>query len=140
MMSAAGILKLIETVSPDDDMGLDAIDIRVFCYLAKYTLDTLNHEYGEFTVKEREGHFSIDDSCSDEKIHYSRSRDALKAIRPEGWSFSISKAIDRESFRSDANRLIANNDIASLVFIGRTEELAELHAIIQAIEYERTQK
>jgi hypothetical protein len=69
----------------------------------------------------------------------SRSRDALKAIRPKGWLVMSLRTFKgggwfcalkwpEESHESHWHSCIAK---------GGTEELAELHAIIQAIAYER---
>lgn len=68
------------------------------------------------------------------------SRDALKAMRPEGWhifiyhftiGFKAELSRDRASMKP-----ILTKQIKHLP----TEELAELHAIIQAREYERLEK
>lgn len=96
------ILKMIETVSPDDTEKLDEIDARVWVCL---------HLQGDFNISINGGiiyyrHNSWPEDARTILQHpfqnpeYTRSRDALKAIRPEG--------------------------------------LAELHAILQAIEFERT--
>jgi hypothetical protein len=115
MTEAETILKMIETVDPADAAKLDEIDARVFDFA---------HGQGMAQTAVNVG-----------KTHgipsgipqYSRSRDALKAIRPEGWRFICwPKHCDALGPRAEllADRL-------------PTEELAELHAIIQAIEYER---
>src|SRR5262249_23630579 len=70
------------------------------------------------------------------EIKYTRSRDALKAIRPEGWFIGNMREYASREFmcglyqRSSAEMEIVSGDLP-------TEELAELHAIVQAIEYER---
>ncbi len=67
---------------------------------------------------------------------YTRSRDALKAIRPEGWSVfthTTSTGSMATMERLSPQKLVTMRNLPA-------EELAELHAIIQAIEYERTKK
>lgn len=56
------ILKMIETVDPDDSVKLDEIDLAVYKYI------------GEL-------HMMLP------KV--TRSRDALKAIRPDGWDCRV---------------------------------------------------
>jgi hypothetical protein len=106
--------------------------------LNHYTLDTLDHEYGEFTVKERDGHFDIDDRYSDEKIRYSISRDALKAIRPKRWTFDIYWHEDGVECLAAIGAAYNRNSPLIVAKRFPAEQLAELHAIIQAIEYERS--
>ncbi len=131
-MTAQKILKMIESVKPADSVVLDEINVRVFCYLHGYTLETFDpYENGEFTVKERKGHFDIDDTCSDEKMNYTRSRDALKAIRPKGWKRIIIQGFPCSGWSVEIYDGAGTPNLP-------TEELAELHAIIQAIEYERS--
>lgn len=67
---------------------------------------------------------------------YTRSRDALKSIRPEGWGFSISHLNAVVAYRINDT---GGFDYALQTQKLPTEELAELHAIIQAIEWERSQ-
>lgn len=133
------ILQLIETVDPSDTAALDEIDARVWCYIT----ETLFHDFdGEKfvtmtgTLREewtwREWN---DDGAWEDNRRYTRSRDALKAIRPERWHF------DMIGWVSDY-RYIARKSAVELEcprFIS-TEELAELHAIIQAIAFERGQE
>lgn len=64
---------------------------------------------------------------------YTRSRDALKAIRPDGWRFEFKWVSSGTIFYYSAQR--KNKTFISAAM--PTEELAELHAIIQAIERER---
>lgn len=71
---------------------------------------------------------------------YTCSRDALKRIRPEGWDWLIDfhygtpfVRMGKKFPKDHANAEVLTPALAS-------EELAELHAIIQALEYERTSK
>jgi len=107
------ILKLIENVDPGDTNTLDKIDALTFVY-TRQNESAVTHP------------------------QYTRSRDALKAIRPGGWWFDMEVTIiGKEWVYScglpnfiDTDSLVESKPLP-------TEELAELHAIIQAIEYER---
>lgn len=136
-------LRMIEEVDPSDTAKLDEIDVRVWCWLNKYTLENFDTEYAEFTVKEREGYFSYEvDPCQD-WVSYTRSRDALKAIRPEGWFWYASTYDKIRSFALHKGIINSETKEFEPHFLGKlysTEELAELHAIIQAIAYEGNQK
>ena len=61
---------------------------------------------------------------------YTRSRDALKAVRPDGVVIQV--RYYPEGFQGDA---VGSKGQSPRL---PTEELAELHAIVQAIEWERT--
>lgn len=138
-MTAADILKLIETVDPSDTAKLDEIDARVWCYLNGHWFVGKMRKAAEdktsFTyIKKGTDATHWNTVSKTENLycakHYTRSRDALKAIRPEGWTFEIIKH-SNEMFSARYGDIINSNTQP-------TEELAELHAIIQAIEYERT--
>lgn len=138
-MTAQEILKLIETVSPDDAAKLDEIDEEVYFYVEQPKNE---HQMRQGIV------------WQPFPKKYTRSRDELKRIRPEGWEFQadIRFACDVKPsgvlYRFWAmlpdwlrwnpmdNRWIHSIESPKL----ETEELAELHAIIQAIEYERGNK
>ena len=110
MTEAEKIFNMIENVDPTDSATLDEIDFRVDKYLGGVP----NY------IKARQ---------------YTRSRDALKAVRPEGWWFhGMSRYFDEPHIYvaepKDDDSLILSPSLP-------TEELAELHAIVQAIAYER---
>lgn len=130
------VLSLIEKVQSNDQIDLlNEIDARVDCIIKNR--EYIHHEIGKF------GLLSYKYKCDEPppKTHlgtawcvgsplYSRSRDALKVIRSSEWHYSLisdgtNKAIyffNGECFTSPHSRL-------------PTEELAELHAIIQVMEY-----
>lgn len=120
MTEAQKILKLIETVDPADTEKLDEIDDDVFWFLTNITGQTAN------------------------PMQYTRSRDALKAIRPKGGLpiiiGDVTGSWKTEFIIPDHDDYIDNcyQQFASPLL--PTEELAELHAILQAVEYERTTK
>lgn len=142
---AAEILKLIENVDPSNSKMMDEIDLAVAKYLIsdhgainniikgnyiRTSYKQINHDHGWSEVERNE--YST--------RQYTRSRDALKAIRTKGkisWMHfnqypEGSKAL-AEIFHDQGNNPIQSPWLP-------TEELAELHAIIQSIEYERTQQ
>jgi hypothetical protein len=123
MTEAEAILKIIETVDPADTAKLDEIDARVQKFLINDPRYVLKDVAGQWIIHEP-GKFNFKNKAT----IYTRSRDALKAIRPEGWAFYINSRGVCQAYSSD-------NVIRVLPL--PTEELAELHAIIQAIEYER---
>ena len=131
-MTAQSILSLIETVEPRDTAKLDEIDMAAFRYVTGYTG---GFEGGDERVRQR---WYARCAEMDPVIgpdwrpipQYTRSRDALKAIRPEGWEIRIFVRPDGKH-----NECFAGQDIMSK--FQPTEELAELHAVLQAIEHER---
>ncbi len=145
MREAATIMKMIENVSSDDTEKLDEIDARVWCYMKGYILNPVPQFQGS---DDRPGrikvYFTDGNKCgvsqSVPHMIYTRSRDALKAIRPTGWELVILTEINRCDIfipngdgTADMDKIISGKKC-------ETEELAELHAVIQAIEYERKQK
>lgn len=139
MTPAQEILRLIETVDPADTAKMDEIDARVRCFIEnwrfismiapeidilgthiQFSYGSLLPEYPNFKHSQR-------------TIKYTRSRDALKAVRPEGWVFEI------KQYPKDCRCSLSMGEYMKRVCSSaQTEELAEIHAIIQAIEYERT--
>lgn len=132
-MTATEILRLIENVDPSDTAKLDEIDARVWCYIEElqYVGTSKRGPVPMFLYNYDKEEFAA--SFNGKK--YTRSRDALKAIRPEGWDYACSYTSGRwaELWKQDNLwRCVANNL--------PNDELAELHCVIQAIEYERNQK
>jgi hypothetical protein len=140
------ILKMIETVDPPDTAKPDEIDALVWYWLRGATFVRVTDD-GTVAFCEMGLRGSVINEA--DFPNYSRSRDALKAIRPEGWMFRVSRAgifhgpeqkfafhkwgpwecvADTAHFTITQYQLVAE---------APTEELAELHAIIQAIAYER---
>lgn len=125
-MSAAELLRLIETVDPSDTAKLNEIDYRFFCWLQEIP----------FTESVASGH------KRDLINRYTRSRDALKAIRPKGSSYECNAVMGGKFWASIYFQyaMADTGDYDSTVFESfhmPTEELAELHAILQAIAWER---
>lgn len=124
MITAQKILKMIENVSLNDTAKMDEIDDLVHEYM---TGVFPNRDYNR--VKK-----------------YTRSRDALKAIRPDVWVLTTSyiTGYDHSKINGYHATMRKNGDslqalhYSDSLYAHETEELAELHAIIQAIDYERT--
>lgn len=123
---AKKILELIEAVDINNTAALDEIDARVSVYITNAVTNWQN-------------------SLGRAK-QYTRSRDALKSIRPESMEvYSINNKYYKDklekgwcvsySVRKDLTTTLQqfNHDP-----VAPTEELAELSAIIQAIAYERS--
>lgn len=111
------ILELIEAVDPSDRAALDEIDAKVQWYIG------------------------ITQEPIVLPISYTRSRDALKAIRPEGWEFDVCNVFGCKDGSYEYTVYNGKHSIESpSPPLGRrfkTEELAELHAIIKAIAHDR---
>lgn len=129
------ILKLIEEVDPADTAKLDEIDARVWCWLRK------DEEFKQFEgswIRCQSGMKYLKPFGS---AKYTRSRDQIKAIRPEGWAFDMGGFSGGEAFY-EIHKIDENGNPKHTIFtpVMGVEELAELHAIIQAEAYERSQK
>ena len=132
-MSAETILKMIETVDPSDTDTLTKIDAMVLLYV-KPEETPLNYYIGQ-KEQDPEGK-AIAHMCHfKDRPKFTRSRDALKAIRPKGWFGSIRIYTKESVCNFVKHEPFGVADSPHLP----TEELAELHAIISAIAYERTQ-
>ena len=131
------ILDMIEGVDPKDTCTLDEIDARSWCWLEEYIFKNgVSRPYGKLDfnelVKTDKGYYWTNGRNKKWAKKYTTSRDALKAIRPEGWEIAIHEHcygaftvfLDNEQFRTPTSE-------------GATEELAELHAIISAIQGEK---
>ena len=129
MSEAKRILEMIEGVSPDDVGTLDEIDARVWCWITKHQKCPHRVAVNNARVKK-----------------YTRSRDALKSIRPDGWNVQISygRSVHLKHKTTALVSMISHKDGHEVTSPNKTdtalptEELAELHAIIQAIEWERS--
>ena len=147
MTEAKKILSLIESLTPYTEKEiyrdkldiLDEIDARVVCYVNTTYEQTFvglikrTHRYGDGFE------FTTDGQLRDHNltIRYTRSRDALKSIRPEGcWRMHIEVTPNGESV-CELEREEDDGKDFKIISIQATEELTELHAIIQAIEWER---
>ena len=163
MTEAQKLLEMIEAVDPTDKATMDEIDARVWCWLNGKVLCGAGRfdefkglkptSWGENTIV----HFAIETVKSSKKQSckkYSRSRDALKAIRPDGYKVQISihewgsYFKDYPRYKNESDWLLTPNystddacpyNNLSPIRSPRlpTECLAELHAIIQSISWER---
>lgn len=150
MTPAQEILRLIAALGSTDmnaaevQPRLDEIDARVWCWLERATFLEVVYlpELSFFKFAHPEG----PDTLRLSDCRYTRSRDALKAIRPAGWWFYANDRLSAkgqegfEQFCAIDTRLPFKQGIQEKID-GQycpTEELAELHAIIQAVEYDRS--
>ncbi len=109
MIDAATLLAMVESVNPTDSAALDALDCQVGNFLEQPL-----------------------------PLRYTRSRDALKSIRPEG----LLVRIENWPIFSSVRGYFIHETGQCTRFdsgCGPTEELSELHVIIQAIEFRRRQ-
>ena len=129
-MNAKEILKLIENVDPKDNDALDEIDAKTDAFVKKLLFEQMAPDWWDERTPAywSPGTTALHERCYARK--YTRSRDALKAIRPERRNtFKITYHIDG-GYTCFCNRLFKYPILP-------TEELAELHAIIQAVAYEQ---
>jgi len=125
---------MIEGVDPSDTDTMDELDRKVVYFLGGRI--ELKHYGNSFKVLEE----TFGSGIFNPVRKYTRSRDALKAIRPDGYMFYIDN-FDPELtwFQCSGWCKEIKYETISTPSLP-TEELAELHAIIQAIEYERETK
>jgi hypothetical protein len=123
------LLTAISSAKVDDERGLDEIDALVHSFL-------VNREFKQIG----DGRCYYHDkgyTNSDHVSAYSRSRDALKGIRPKGWYFNgvrfnvfgasaVFHKLDEKMLRTE----VFSSGLPS-------EELAELYCIIAAIQHDR---
>lgn len=129
------ILKMIKEVDPNDTAKLDEIDARVTIFLHPHR-DYMKHGIWNKKLWVWAYNF-IQDFPYREVKPYTRSRDALKAIRPEGWKFLCGQSMQDGQNFCVCQKIGDESHIDNENSILPTEELAELHAIIQSIAYER---
>ncbi len=144
MSDAQTILAMIEQVDPADIAKLDEIDARVWCFIAG------RNPEGEAWAGNEQIPYWKYVLWRDEHREYSRSRDALRSIRPAGFQFIDQKAnnqkwaycelIDKDGFTFKSPDYKTDDDGLSIPVYLPTEEVAELHVIIQALAYERGQR
>lgn len=142
-MTAQEILNLIKTVDPADIAKMDEIDARVWCYLNHDTHEFLGR--GKFEYSYADPNQDAESGIYNTRAEkYTRSRDVLKTIRPSGWYVggiyddAATGQYDNGYYFILRNKLKTGETARHQMAYGMpTEELAELHAIIQAIEYER---
>lgn len=134
---AKKILALIETVDPADTAKLDEIDAQFICW--RDGAEYIGNDGHQFFWKIANGGLG---KTWLSQCRYTRSRDALKAIRPKGWHYECNK-ICNGTFWAALHKQYPIADTGDYdghsceAWYAKTEELAELHAIIQALAYER---
>ena len=138
MTQASEILELIENVDPEDSEALDEIDGYVTSYIFEQELKLKPPPPKQDSHRLSMAHIDYARWCAGDVPYgyreYTRSRDALKSIRPD-WGYEMYYQHMSNSVGFWCNLETYKQSFTSPVL--PTEELAELHAIIQAIEYER---
>lgn len=141
MVEAQKILEMIEGVDPEDTKTLDEIDIRVEAYKKNMKIIAYPHrvDWGDKGGVQYYHNMATVDHKDMAKLvcynKYTRSRDALKKIRPDGYIHGGHDDDDPQKFKFEFV-----TKFPCKAFVSRnlpTEELAELHCIIQAIQWER---
>lgn len=143
MSESDKILELIEGANPHDEAVMREIDARVWCYTDLYG----KKKFDDLTKGIWDTPYWFDDSMMDKGGDvrcplYTISRDALKSIRPDGWwpqlGFHAAAELDGFSFPDRWDCCLWHKDWPFKACRDMaTEELAELHCIIQAIKWER---
>lgn len=130
------ILDMIEEVDRDDTDTLDEIDARTACY--SLGIEYLSHARSYDFESDQMALTARTPMSIVNVTHalYTRSRDALKKIRPDWWRLNTN--VWPEGITCVLVKMGNCPDMVSPHYGSLpTEELAELHAIIQAIEWER---
>lgn len=127
MTEAQTILKMIAEVDPADTGRLDEIDLAVGKYIGGNEIIVFLLEKAPSGIEKP-------------LRQYTRSRDALKAIRPDGYVFQTSGIVQDNHGKLEwsFNWITKDYFMCEDTPFFPTEELAELHAIIQAKEHDRT--
>lgn len=133
---AQKILEMIENVDPNDTNTLDEIDARVWCYNKGYAFDGIEKKgsYMKIFYQDNEGSQVVRGFMHNPAPEYTRSRDALKGIRPDGWVYFVSC----DGLSNCAAAIIKEIKLTRKSPELPTEELAELHVIIQAVKWDRS--
>lgn len=144
-MSADEILKMIESVDPGDEAALNLIDAHVYVFLNLHTGFRVSYSNGvNVSITYRHESWKPENRSvlrhMFDYYQYTRSRDILKAIRPQqGASFFQIKQGDHWDNWFCTIRWFeaANKGIGFSSPYLPTEELAELWTIIKAIQHGR---
>jgi hypothetical protein len=130
-MTAAKILSLIETVEPGDEARLDEIDARVHALYNNCVVRKMGDGRAYYT--------DYGYTAASYVPQYTRSRDALKSIRPPEWEFYCCDFSRRggndTGYNFEAYRWTSGHRMMCPYM--PTEELAELWCIISAIRHDR---
>lgn len=134
---------MIEEVDPADTAKLDEIDARAWCWINKewYSLPVVRNWVRNNSMSNSD--FITSRYAASIIPKYTRSGDVLKANRPSQnkWGFLLANHCGKSTCNMWTHERIAPDFIDPIKNIESrdlpTEELAELHAIIQAIAYDR---
>ncbi len=141
MTPAEKLLKMIEDVDPDDSDTLDEIDARFWCFSNGEVFEKAKRKYVGSALGDcicinfyhpDAGHGN---GFTTIREYYTRSRDVLKAARLKDWTYSSHQ--NRKGFEYPKLGWVVSLGSVCRSPILPTEELAELHAIIQAKEWDK---
>lgn len=136
------ILRLIENIGIPDYKKFAEIDARCNCYIRK--LDYVHHEIGKtgllsYKYKSEGPGSAYGMRWAVSARRFTHSRDDLKHARPVGWIFNTVYYAQEQKFSTAAyhEKVGFMNQVHEGALLHMTEELAELHGIIQAMEYDK---
>lgn len=136
MTDYTDLIHMIETVDPTDEVMLEEIDVRATMFIYDYPYNPCALEIagnGYRIVHLPRGFARV--------AELSLSVDECKRKQPEGWSPVFIAVADFGKGNSHIwdFSLQQSNGLDPIIVtgFGRTEPLARLHAVIQAIAYER---
>lgn len=134
---AEEILSMIENFVSNNDSDLDElkmneIDARVYCFINRLEFVRMNDFKPKSYVRMFDGR-PLTIGYSQTAPEYTRNREALKSIRPYGFNY-LSYKMDKEYWIE--YREIGSGESFESPRLD-SEEFAELHVIIQAINYLR---
>jgi hypothetical protein len=127
------LLNLIAGADPTNDQQMDDVNFRFHAWRLKIDKQATSlFRWGD-TIHIFDHHQSLDTV----PVHHwnvSRSRDALKAHRPDGWLFDLDW-ISAERFTGQLYKSARFTSVHFQSLLCPTEELAELYALVLAINY-----
>ena len=133
-MNATQILKMIEDVDYHNKHDLDVLEANVWFYIFAEQYAPSIADFWDKQNPDKNIEWVMERRMSPQ---YTRSRDALKGIRPKDYMLDLVHHGDEYVAKLYARKNIKFDKTSPKL---PAEELAELHAIIQAIEYERNIK
>lgn len=135
------ILALIETVKPDDTAMLDEIDARVWCWRGLLPFVKVYRCDETFKMRlvcmDRLADGSNKECSFPVLSLVTRSRNAIKQMRPDGYYPQMTYSFFTKRWICEVWNI--DHNIVSK-YANPIEELAELHATLQAIQHERENK
>lgn len=139
-MTAAMILEMINSVDPKDTETLDEIDARVYCLRGGKRYRSFERTpYGLSVIYKYDDYGQVAAHSGRDLIAalYTRSRDALKCIRPMAFAFTLTYE-ELKGWKAEMT-WVHDTNIRFVSPAKWSEEIAELHAVVQAIRWEHNE-